>query len=305
MNISGSKSYALLALAAICIIWGTTYTYIKIAVYYFPPFLMACTRQTAAGLLLLGYFSLKGHQIKFSDLSRGYIARQCLTGLLTITGGNGFITWSMQYVSSGLASVIGALSPVFIAIITTLWKGDEKLSWVDYVGILLGFSGLGLIFSHGWADFANPQYRLGIIGCFTSCLSWSLGAVMSKRWNRPDYPTFLNAGLQITSGGLGLLVCSLLFDTSHTIHHSWAGWTALLYLILVGSALAFTLYMYCLKHLSTTTTSLYTYINPVVAIFLGWFFLKEPLTIWMFFGMCLTLCGVYLVGVSEHKKLTR
>lgn len=109
----------------------------------------------------------------------------------------------------------------------------------------------------------------------------------------------LNAGLQITAGGLGGFVLSALLDTSHTIHHSTIGWLSVAYLILVGSALAFTLYMYVLKHLSATVSSLYTYINPTVAILLGWLFLGERLTSWELLGMTITIAGVWLVNTGQ------
>jgi drug/metabolite transporter (DMT)-like permease len=106
----------------------------------------------------------------------------------------------------------------------------------------------------------------------------------------------LNAGIQITSGGLGGFIMSFFFDTSHTIHHTTQGWLSVVYLATIGSALAFTLYMFVLKHLSATVSSLYTYINPVVAILMGWALLGEALTAWEVVGMALTILGVWIVN---------
>lgn len=288
---------AYLALAAICIIWGTTYTVIKLAVRDFPPYLLVGIRQTLAGLLLLGLALAAGHK---KVPGRRYVLRQALTGLATITGGNGFITWGMQYVSSGLAAIIGSLTPVLVVFINLSWRGSEKINSRIVTGVLIGFAGLGLIFNDGWQDFIKPEYRLGIAGCFASCFTWSLGTVMSKRWNSPEVPPLLNAGMQITAGGLGGLVLSFFLDNTHTIHHTTQGWLAVAYLVTIGSALAFTLYMFALQHLSATVSSLYTYINPVVAIILGWAFLGESLTLWAGIGMLVTIVGVWLVNSGQR-----
>ena len=147
---------AYLALAAICIIWGTTYTAIKYAVTDFPPFLLVGLRQTTAGILILSWAFFTGKAIW---PGRMYVARQVLTGLATITGGNGFITWGMQYVSSGVAAIIGSLTPVMVVLLTLLWRGSDRINQRMAVGVILGFCGLGLIFQHGWADFVQPAYR--------------------------------------------------------------------------------------------------------------------------------------------------
>lgn len=307
---SRQLTQAYLALAAICIIWGTTYTAIKFAIRDFPPYLLVGIRQTAAGLLLLAWAFAAGRvrtasvppgvlaegQQPGSALTPRYLWLQALTGLCTITGGNGFITWGMQHVSSGLAAVIGSLTPVVVVLINIGWKGAERINAPILGGVLLGFGGLGLVFHHGWADFLKPDYRWGILACFGSCLTWSLGTVMAKRWNDPRVSPVLNAGLQITAGGLAGFVLSVLFDRSYTILHSPEGWAAVVYLALIGSALAFSLYMFALQHLSATVSSLYTYINPMVAILLGWLFLGEHLSEWEIAGMSITICGVWLVN---------
>ncbi len=303
MNAStlSSRHLAYLALAAICLIWGTTYTAIKYAILYFPPYLMVGIRQTSAGLLLLVLVLLTGKWAKSrASLSPRYLFLQAVIGVVTITGGNGFITWGMQYVSSGLAAVIGSLTPIVVLLIQFSWhRRGERLSGYTLSGVLLGFAGLGLIFNQGWADFLNPDYRWGILGCFASCFTWSMGTVMAKRLNAPAVSPMVNASIQVTAGGLGGLLLSWMLDSTAHIQHHWQGWSALIYLILVGSALAFSLYMFVLKQLSATAASLYTYINPVVAVLLGWWVLKEPLHWLEAVGMSITLAGVWLVNRGE------
>ena len=125
---------------------------------------------------------------------------------------------------------------------------------------------------------------------------------MAKRWNSPDISPLFNAGIQIFAGGLGGFVLSLFFDHDKTVHHSLAGWASLIYLILIGSALAFTFYMFALKHLSASVSSMYTYINPIVAILLGWLLLGEELTIWTGIGMSITIFGVWLVNSAALRN---
>jgi drug/metabolite transporter (DMT)-like permease len=295
---ASQHSRAYFALAAICIIWGTTYTAIKFAIRDFPPLMLVGIRQCTGGGLLLLWVFLSG---KAQLPDRRYLLTQAVIGVATITGGNGFITWGMQYVSSGLSAVIGSLTPVVVVLINLLWRGQEKINLYVVSGVLLGFGGLGIVFSEGWKDFLNPAYSWGIAACFGSCVTWSLGTVMAKRFNRSDVSPMLNAGLQVTSGGLGGFAMSMLVDTTHTIHHTTEGWTAVLYLAIIGSALAFSLYMFVLKHLSAAVSSLYTYINPVIAILLGWLILGEHLNWLEGVGMIVTIIGVWLVNRGHQR----
>jgi drug/metabolite transporter (DMT)-like permease len=281
-------------MAGICLIWGTTYTMIKVAVSEFSPFLLAAIRQTTAGaILILIAYVMGAFKV---PIKTAYLAKQALAGGFMIAGGNGFITWGMQYVSSGLSAVIGSLTPVLVALISIIWQTNEKIHWLMIVGVLVGFGGLSLVFIDGWQDFANPDYRWGIAGCFASCLTWSIGTVMAKRFNDTSLPPMLNAGFQVFSGGIFLFIMSLLLEQNQRLGTSTHTWAALIYLILIGSALAFTLYTYALKHLNATVSSLYTYINPIVAIILGWLFLHENLSLNEVFGMILTIVGVFLVS---------
>lgn len=293
------KTKAYLALAAICIIWGTTYPFAKFAVRDFPPFLLVGLRQSLAGIVLLTIAMASG---KAQLPDNQYLGRQILTGFFTITGGNGFITWGLQYVSSGLAAVIGSLTPIVVVLINLAWRsGSEKINRLILFGVLLGFAGLGTIFNDGWKDFANPDYRWGIAGCFGSCLTWSLGTVMAKRWNSPEVSPIFNAGMQITAGGLGGFLLAFSMESDTQIQLTWQGCGALSYLVLVGSVVGFSFYMFALKHLSATVSSLYTYINPLVAILLGWLWLGEQVSWMEALGMGITVVGVYLVNLGYNR----
>lgn len=303
---SSSRTPAYLALGIICIVWGTTYTVIKFAIPHFPSLMLVGIRQTLAGVIMLLIAWASGLFRKGPALTRKYILLQAITGLATITGGNGFVTWGMKYVSSGIAAIIGALTPVVVLLINYIWhKRGEKFSPYTIAGVALGFVGLGVIFNNGWDDFLKPEYRWGIAACFASCFTWSLGTVMAKRFNEPGYSPLLNGGLQVTAGGLGGFLASAIVDPNHTIHHTWEGWLSVLYLALIGTALAFTLYMFVLKRVSATAASIYTYINPMVAVFLGWAYLGETITFPELLGMSVTLMGVWLVNQGESQLYLR
>jgi drug/metabolite transporter (DMT)-like permease len=289
-----NRVMAYLALGAICFIWGTTYTAIKYSVQTFPPFYLVGMRQTLAGLVLLVFCFLSG---RFMGLSSRYVGIQAVIGVITITGGNGFITWAMQFVSSGLSAVIGALTPLMVVLINWIWlRNRGGTDWRVWLGVLLGFFGLAIIFSEGWTDFSNPKYVWGIAGCFASCVTWSLGTVMAKVFNSRQVSTIMNAGLQIFFGGLaGFLIGFLRGEKFLGVPDNMT-WCAIGYLGLVGSALAFSLYMFVLNNLSAAVASLYTYINPVVAILLGWLFLGEHMGWVEAIGMVLTIFGVWLAN---------
>ncbi|MDX2134113.1 MAG: EamA family transporter [Saprospiraceae bacterium] len=293
MTAISPRTLAYLSLGAICIIWGTTYTGIKLAIRDFPPFLLVGLRQILGGLVLLALAWAMG---RFQVPGWAYTGRQMFMGLLTITGGNGLITWGMQYVSSGLSSVIGSLTPVVVVLINILWRGGEPVSLRVVAGVLIGFLGLGVVFHDGWQDFLDPRYRWGIVAAFGSCFTWSLGTVMAKRYNAPGVSPVLNAGLQVLFGGLFALPLHFLLDPVQPVRHTTEGWVAVLYLAFIGSAVAFSLYMFALQHLSAAVSSLYTYINPVVAITMGWLFLDERLSPTAIAGMAVTIFGVWLVN---------
>jgi drug/metabolite transporter (DMT)-like permease len=292
-----AKHLAYLALAAICVIWGTTYTGIKIAIEQFPPYLLVGLRQTLGGMVLLLPAIALG---TFRVPERSYLLKQMLMGFLTITGGNGLITWGMMYISSGLSAVIGSLTPIMVLLINLSWRGGETISWRALLGVFVGFGGLGLLFRDGWSDFSNSSYQLGIAAAFGSCLTWSLGTVMAKRYNNPQVSPIHNAGMQLLFGGLFSFLLHPALDPPQAILCDARGWIALLYLALIGSALAFSLYMFTLNHLSATVSSLYTYVNPVVAILLGWLWLKEPLSPATLVGMAVTIVGVWLVNTGSR-----
>lgn len=288
-----TQTKAYLALAFICIVWGTTYLAMRIGVSQFPAFAYSAIRQVIAGVILLLYVFVAG---KKGRITIEYLRKQATLGFLMITIGNGLVGWAELYIPSGLAALICAMMPVFVVIINLSLKTEEKPNALIYVGLLFGVAGLLLVFREHIADFVNPSYRLGILFTFIAISGWSIGSVAIKRMGAPESP-LMNAGFQLFFGGLGIWLFSFAFDDySRFALVDWQGIIALTYAILLGSLGAFVCYLYTLQHLPVGLASIYAYVNPLVAVLLGWWVLDEKLNILIALAFMVTVAGVFMVN---------
>ncbi len=272
----------------------------RIGVMHFPPFLFAALRQVTAGLLLCSFLLIiKGE--KFPSLNSLRI--QAFRGFLMITCGNGLVSWAEVFVPSGLAAIICSTMPVMVILINLSVNRTEAPTWIIGLGVVTGLAGILLVFSEFLSDFANPNYRLGIILIFVATLTWAVGSILTKRTIQDSNP-FLNAGLQMFFGGVFCLPFSLAFDDLQNIAWSSEVFLALSYLIVVGSIAAFSMYAYTLSKLPITIASLYSYVNPLVAVVLGWLVLQEKLNLKIGIAFLVTVAGIYLVnyGYYQQKK---
>ena len=294
-----SKTKAWLALLSVCIIWGTTYLAIKIGVTYFPPFFFAAVRQLCAGSIIMIIALCMQRK---ADLSWKNLRIQMLIGLLMITLGNGLVTWGEKYIPSGVAALICAMMPVFGVMINLGLNKTERLNALIIIGMLLGFCGVALNFRDNIADLANTTYIVGIIATLCATTSWAVGSILGKRKRSPVNPVF-NSGLQLFSGGFFLAVISPLADNySKADFTNTEAWWSLAYLIIIGSVLAYTAYMYALKELPVGIVMIYAYVNPLVAVVLGWWWLHESLTWYTGLSFVAIVAGVYLVNMGYKKE---
>lgn len=294
MNSTTGKTslFGYLALAAICIIWGTTYLALRVGVTQFPPFLFSVLRFLTAGPILIGLMLTIG-KAKFPD--KEVLIHQAISGFFMITLGISIVGWAEVYISSGMAAIICSIMPVWVILINLIVNKDEKPTFLILVGLAIGFCGIVMIFSEHLADFANSNYQLGILMTFLGNLGWAFGSVWIKKRNNHSNP-FLNAGLQMLFGGLFIIPISLVFDDYSKIQWSNDVIYSLTYLSLIGSVAGYACYSYAIKHLPMTLVSLYAYINPIVAIILGWLILSEKLTFKIILSMLLTIGGIYIVN---------
>ena len=289
---NNKKYLAYFALAAVCIIWGTTYLALRIAVVSFPPFLFTAIRQISAGLLLLAFVFFV---MKAPFPSWSHIKRQAIGGFFMLSMGNGLVAWAEMHIPSGVAAIICSLMPVVVILINVTLNKDERPNVPIIIGLAIGMTGIILIFSEHITQFSNRQYLLGIVMTFIAVICWASGSIWIKKRNGESNP-FVNAGLQMFFGGFWLLPFTLIFDDLSNVSWSAEAFYAMVYLIVFGSIVAYASYSYALKKLPMTIVSLYAYVNPIVAIILGWVVLNEKLNARIVLAIILTVAGIYIVN---------
>lgn len=283
---------AYIALGAVCIIWGTTYLALRIAVLHFPPFLFTAIRQTTAGLLLVVFMVAIA---KTAWPSREHIIRQAIGGFFLISLGNGLVAWSEMHIPSGIAAIICSLMPMVVILINLSVNREERPTVPIILGVLIGLTGIIMIFGEHISEFSKTEYLLGIVMTVTAVTSWAFGSIWIKKHNSASNP-FLNAGLQMFFGGVFLFPVSLLFDNLTSVSWSPEAGYSMLYLIVFGSIIAYACYSYALRKLPMTIVSLYAYVNPLVAVVLGWLVLNEKLNTKIGIAILITVAGIYIVN---------
>jgi drug/metabolite transporter (DMT)-like permease len=283
---------AYIALAAVCIIWGTTYLALRIAVLHFPPFLFTGLRQITAGLLLAGFMLTIG---KIAWPTKEQMIKQAIAGFLLISMGNGLVAWSEMHIPSGIAAIICSLMPMVVILINLSINKEEKPTVPIVLGVAIGLTGIIMIFGEHVSEFSNLEYLMGILVTLVAVFSWASGSIWIKKHNTHTNP-FLNAGLQMLFGGLLVLPFSLLFDDLRAVSWSPEAAYSLLYLIVFGSIIAYASYSYALRKLPMTIVSLYAYVNPLVAVVLGWIVLDEKLNTKIGLAILVTIAGIYIVN---------
>ena len=281
-----------IALSAICLIWGTTYLVLRIAVLHFPPFLFVTIRQLIAGSLLVGFMLLSG---KAAWPDRAHLVRQAVAGFFMITLGNGLVAWAEVVIPSGVAAILCSLMPMVVILINLGVNKDERPTVAIVTGVLLGLGGIMMIFGEHLVEFAKIEYQLGILVIFIAVLSWAGGSVWLKRRGN-DGNAFLNAGLQMFFGGIWLIPGALIFDDLGSVTWSAEAFYSMIYLVLIGSIVAYACYSYVLRKLPMTIVSLYAYVNPIVAVILGWIVLSEKLNLRIGIAILVTVAGIYIVN---------
>jgi drug/metabolite transporter (DMT)-like permease len=289
---NNKNTIAYICLAAVCLVWGTTYLALRIAVLHFPPFLFTALRQTTAGLILASVMLSVG---KIAFPKKDLIIRQAIGGFFMLTLGNGLVAWAEMHIPSGIAAIICSLMPVAVILINLALSRDEKPTLPIALGVALGLIGVLLIFSEHVSEFSKTEYLIGIVLTFVAVLSWAGGSIWIKKKNTDSDP-FLNAALQMFFGGLWCFPLSLMFDDLSAVSWSAEAGYSLLYLIVFGSLIAYASYSYALRKLPMTIVSMYAYINPLVAVLLGWLVLDEKFNLKIVVAFLLTVAGIYIVN---------
>jgi drug/metabolite transporter (DMT)-like permease len=291
---------AYLALAAVCVIWGTTYLALRIAVAHFPALLFTALRQVIAGAIIISATMLL---MKASLPGVTHIVRQAIAGFFMISVGNGFVAWAEMYIPSGIAAIICSLMPMTVIGINLSIHREEKPNAMVLLGAALGFLGIVLIFSEHLAELSSQEYLLGITLTFLAVLGWASASIWIKKKNT-ESNLYMNAGLQIFFGGILLFPLSAVFDDYSLISWTPEAIYPFIYLVVFGSIVAYVSYSYALRKLPMTIVSLYAYINPLVAVVLGWLVLDEKLNGKIGLAFIITVLGIYTVnkGYQQLKE---
>ncbi len=289
----GTRSKAIFALALVCFFWGTTWLASKEGVRYIPDALqMAGIRQFLGGICYVGFFLYKGATLPKGKEWVPILVLSFLNFMLS----NGLSTLALQFqISAGLGAIIGAIFPLWIVVIG-LFASKEKLPVKAILGLLLGFGGVCIIFYDHLHDFLNPQFRWGILLSVAATWTWAIATLYTKK-QASFFNPYFSLGLQMVISGIVLYAFSTATGRAVPITAiPWQSWAAIAYLVVFGSLIAFIAYLYALQHLPTEQTSLYAYINPLVAVLLGWLIFHEKLTIFIGIGGLVVLLGVYMVN---------
>ena len=291
-----NRSKALFALGVVCILWGTTWVASKQGVMHMPALQLAGFRQILAGTLYIIYFIAIGAKW---PRGREWYAIGVLS-FLNILCSNGLTTWGVQYISAGLGAIIAATFPLWMVIIG-MFTSKERIPSAALKGFLIGFAGICVIFYDHLKDFLNPEFLFGISISFTASWTWALGTVFTKKEAR-DYNPYFSLGLQMFMAGVVLLIMSYITGAAIPVKEiPWQSWTAILYLVIFGSVIAFAAYLYSLQRLSVEQMSIYAYMNPIVAVILGALLFNENLTVFIITGGAITLYGVWMISHALRK----
>ncbi len=305
---SPSRAALIAGFATIYLVWGSTYLGIRIAVETLPPFLMAGARFLVAGAILGGFIAFTRG---FKATARQWRDNALIGGFLCL-GGNGLVSWAEQTVPSGIATLMVSVGPLFIVLLDWLahaffrdGQRGSRPNTLTFTGLAVGFAGLVLlvgpsVLSEG-AGHLEGSRVLGLLG---ACLFWSTGMIYTK-YAREPAETFTGSAIQMLCGGIWLFVVSLL--TGELSHFNPAGMSvrsvgAWAYLVAVGSLVGFTTFVWLMKHSTPTRVSTYAYVNPIVAVFLGWLVLHEPVSPRIFLAAAVIITGVVIITVAKGCK---
>jgi drug/metabolite transporter (DMT)-like permease len=292
------RGTAYIAFLTVCVLWGTTYLGIRIALETIPPGLVGGIRYTIAGILLAGILAARGERIPATATWGGL----ALIGLLTVCIGNGGVIWAEQSVPSGVAAVMVATVPFWMIGVETLRGDSDPISLRLVLGLLVGFGGILLLV---WQDIVGGasarEFLVGVIALQLACIGWAIGSTLSRRHAR-DENVLMAAALQMLFGGIFMLAAGTLHDEWRHLAFNAQTIAAETYLTVFGSIVGYSAYTYALKYLPTATVSLYAYANPVIAVVLGAVLLGEPFSVRVVMATLMVLGGSALVQIRRARN---
>jgi drug/metabolite transporter (DMT)-like permease len=285
----------ILALCWVSFFWGTTWIASKEGVKHMPALQLVAIRQFLGGFLYISYFLFKKTPWPKGKQWKTIIILSFLNFVLS----NALSTWGVKYISSGLGAIIGACVPLWIVIIS-FFQG-ERLSKFSILGLIISFSGVCVIFYDHLADFLIPDFKFGIIISIISTLTWAFGTLYTKQ-KAASFNPYFSLGIQMFLSSILVFAYTGAAGISVPLHEIPAiSWWSIAYLVIFGSVLTFIAFIYALQHLPASISSVYSYINPIIAVLLGAIIFGETLNAAIAIGGSVTLFGLYLVNYSLRK----
>lgn len=271
----------------------------KIAVSELPPFMLAGIRFVSASILIFGIAKLLGFSLK---ISKQQFYNTLLVGFLFLTIGNGLAVWALKYIDSGFAALIISAQPLLVLLLMLVLEG-KRIKMMSIIGIILGFIGIYLLVSQEEIVTTENSY-VGILMIFICMLCWGYGSLYVAKSDLPKN-FFVNTAYQMFTGGILLFIGSLLLGETWSYPTTWSNKTtgAMLFLIVFGGIIAFTSFNYLLKIVSPEKVATSTYVNPIIAMFLGWYFLNETITTQSIIAAVILLTGVYFINTNKKIAL--
>ncbi len=295
MGKSSNSALVILAFFAIYVIWGSTYLLNKVAVLELEPFMLASCRFTTAGIMIFVLAKIMGIPLKITTKQ---FWNTVIAGIFFLSFGNGVVVWALKYVDSGFAALEISAQPLIILLLMRILQG-KKIQPMSVVGVVLGIVGIYLLVSQKQI-IAKEESIVGMVMIFFCMVSWAYGSLFVARADLP-HNYFVNTGYQMFTAGITLALMSLAFGEKWSAPLDWSGEVQLsmVLLIIFGSILAFTSFNYLLKAVSPEKVATSTYVNPIVALLLGWYFLDEQITAQSIIAATILLTGVYFINTKK------
>jgi len=291
------RARILAAFIAVYIVWGSTYLAIRYAVQTIPPFVMVGTRFIVSGVILYAWARWRGSPRPTSAQWKD----ATVTGALMLCCGNGAVSWAEQRVPSGIASLLVAVVPLWMVLVDWLRPRGERPRAVVVAGVIVGLVGLAVLVGPASLNGKGDVDSTGAIVLILGSLAWAAGSVFNRHGSRPDSAA-MSTGLQMIGGSIALLLLGVMRGELAQLHvreisaASWAGW---IYLVTFGSLVGFTAYIYLLQTVSPAKASTYAYVNPLVAVLLGWAIAGESVTVRSLGAAAIILAGVAMITISQ------
>jgi len=304
MNVAASASRwkIVLAFGLVYVFWGSTYLGIGIAVEQIPPGIMCAVRFLLAGTFMLAYCALTGRRIRFSARQLGRLAA---VGTLLLMGGNLTLSYAERVVPTGLAALLIAVTPLWFLVLDSLLLGDHRISRRGKIGLAIGIAGVVVLIwpdLHSGPGHTNPLGHRELwwsLALQLGSFSWAFGSVLSKKWQTAAADPFSAIAWQVFFAGVANLIFALLVERHSSVTWTFSGVAAILYLVVCGSFVGYTAYIWLLQHVPTSKVSTYAYVNPVVALFLGWLVLHERIDRYIAMGTAIIIASVVLVTSAK------